>query len=279
VKADGISWHDAFLGAAFGPMLGPIHAKCDASRAESTTTGQTVAITAQNVAGRTIDTAASGTSLPLYIIDGDYDANGGVDCSTCNLGVAAKMFCSAACDEGRAPTKVASSAGEACTHSCRTTACITASCAQHAFCNIALPNTGTGSPLPTLSVCQACSDCAPKPQTSQTYESVMLEAPDGQELRLTVQSVFLPEGTKLEIFPNKTSSHSSGGMDVICVDCRDKITLQGHALNPEKSVVVSQGGAVEVRLVGGGGAAVAGKPATFRIEVDAVCTVRFLIPI
>ena len=53
--------------------------------------------------------AGLGASLPIYIADGEYEEDGGVDCHTCGLNTVGADFCKDRCTEGATPVAAASS--------------------------------------------------------------------------------------------------------------------------------------------------------------------------
>lgn len=261
----GGAWTDGFLGVAFGPMLDPVRKMCQNSDAEHMEERDHTYAIADHAVDEPINCnseegAGLGASLPIYIVDGEYEEDGGVDCHTCGLNTVGEDFCKDRCTEGATPVAAASS-GELCgpDHHPPDQRNDNAACATNAFCNMAFADE-EGAAKGVEPRCQACADCAPKPVGGNQYDSLSVVGPTGQELRVTVALLYLPEGASLQIFPNRTAHPE------------DQITLTGQQL-PDPPVIVTSGGSVEVRLHGGG-PATAAKPASFRLEVDAVCRVH-----
>ena len=251
----GGTWLDPFLGSAFGPSLDALIDKCAVcnehgcgeQRAE---TELEYAITSQrdDESPLMIDELPSGT-LPIYIIDGqDVADDDATNCESCNLNLLGLHECNGRC------TSLLPAAPRSTGERCRSSS----DCAAHAFCTRDFEGGRS-------SVCQACSECAPAAAGAQptTRDVMRIHAPAGQELRATVESLYLPPHSRLTLVPS-TAALTKPGLNV---------TWAGQTLPPEKTgarTVVSSGGVLLIELY------TERKdrrlPQTFRLAINPACT-------
>jgi hypothetical protein len=222
----GGTWLDPFLGSAFGPTLDALIAKCAVCNEhgcgeQRAGTELEYAITSQrdDESPLEIDELPSGT-LPVYIVDGqDVADSDATNCESCDLNLLGLHECNNHC------TSLVAAAPQSTGETCRSSA----ECAEHAFCTRDFQGG-------KRSVCQACADCAPASSTQTTTRDVMrIHAPAGQEIRATVESLYLPPHSRLTVVPS-TVALTTPGVNV---------TWEGHTLPSEDKgarVAVSSGG-------------------------------------
>jgi hypothetical protein len=253
----GGAWLDPFLGTAFGPILDPLIAKCGVcnprgcaeQRAE---TEKEYSITSQrdDESPLMIDELPSG-SLPIFIIDGaDVADDDATNCETCNLNLLGLHECNDRCTS--VTPVAASSVGESCRSS--------HDCAAGAFCTRDFQGGAS-------SVCAACSDCAPAPSSQTRRDTMSIRAPVGQEIRATIEALYLPAHSRLTVVPSAAALKAAGL----------NVTWQGQSLPPADSpsgsssrVVVSSGGVLVIELYAD--KKDARLPQTFRISINPACT-------
>jgi hypothetical protein len=258
--APGGRWADPFLGAAFGPMLSPLVALCKSSDLWDHQLSEYAITSKREDDDPLLMAEIPSGGLPAYIIDGADDDGGAADCDTCDLNLLGVQQCKKACTA--AVPAAAATAGNACdTDASNPTfgeaAGAYEGCAAHAFCNRDFTDGHR-------SVCQACSDCAPKDPRGTTLDTMAVLAPPGQEVRVTVEALYLPPHAELRLFPTGQAGELDGGPNV---------TLAGQGLPGSGSAadaVVSHGGRLVVQLRSD--RRDAGAPATFRLKLEPACT-------
>ena len=258
------TWNDAFLGSAFGPMLNPVMKMCKDSHAEESFATYEEDDSVYAITSKNVDTGgpcmhpdclllSDHPVLPLIIIDGADELDGAVDCHTCGLSRNGESSCNTMCMQagqaGMIPA--AGSVGKSCSPEMP--------CKAGTYCDYNLEYLSHPQ-------CQPCTSCAPQRWAVGTNTSLIdqltLRAPSAWGIEVTVLSLYLPDHAQLRLEPDQFDSQDQHFGSTI---------LRGKELPSEASrVIEASSGFLRLRLLSD--KKDAGKPASFILKVDMLCT-------